>query len=175
MAACKECGEIYGVFDLKDGVCKKCRGVEEEVVVKVNKELNSEEKEETSNLIECRICHNKISKNAVSCPHCGEPFKARYQKDTNNGGSVFVSLIVYGIVIWIAYSFFSCDREKTSTSTSTGTVNTISTQSADDCYILVEKWSDCINRSYRGQACLPGTDIVLPDRCNKPKYLNSVR
>ena len=28
MAACKECGEIYGVFDLKDGVCKNCLGLE---------------------------------------------------------------------------------------------------------------------------------------------------
>jgi len=28
MAACKECGEIYGVLDLKNGVCKKCLGLE---------------------------------------------------------------------------------------------------------------------------------------------------
>lgn len=26
---CKECGKVYSVLEMKDGVCKKCRGVED--------------------------------------------------------------------------------------------------------------------------------------------------
>lgn len=29
----------------------------------------------------CRECHNKVSKDAISCPHCGAPYPAKPQWD----------------------------------------------------------------------------------------------
>ncbi len=49
MGACKSCGEIYGVLDLENGICKKCRGQEPKKVEQILKSNNEEKIKKPSN------------------------------------------------------------------------------------------------------------------------------
>lgn len=54
------------------------------------------------NLVECRVCGKEISRNAQSCPNCGEPLVERIQIIKEDNGIGFwgvVLAIVVGLVI----------------------------------------------------------------------------
>jgi len=81
MAACKVCGEIYGVLDLKDGICKSCLNnhsvnnmsinstsqYKEKTVVKqyIEKELKARELFEKDKKIMIKNGYQVISENFV--------------------------------------------------------------------------------------------------------------
>lgn len=54
-----------------------------------------------SNLFDCKDCGNQISKNAITCPHCGAPIKKIQQKEPPKQysiGSLLMWILILGVV-----------------------------------------------------------------------------
>ncbi len=49
-------------------------------------------------LIKCGACEREVSKNAASCPHCGEPMAAPKQSATGLLAAILLALIVGGVL-----------------------------------------------------------------------------
>ena len=61
-------------------------------------------------LIKCPACQKEISKNAESCPGCGEPNKARKPvAQKKQSSSSLGGLLVLGILVWIFFSVIEDD------------------------------------------------------------------
>lgn len=75
-------------------------------------------KEET--LLKCKSCNKEVSKNAKSCPHCGEPNPVK--KKTN----LVLQFLILIFTIWIIYIFLSSLQNINSGSinTNSGSTNT---------------------------------------------------
>lgn len=73
MPRCPKCE-----FEYKAGSseCPNCGIIFEKYV----KYKASQEKGKTDLIIQCKVCNKEISKNANSCPHCGEPNKIKINK-----------------------------------------------------------------------------------------------
>ena len=56
-------------------------------------------------------------------------------------------------------------KEKKSTSNHTNQSSSNIHSDLNSCESLKSRFQSCVNRSYRGLECFPGTDIVLPERC----------
>ena len=52
-------------------------------------------------LIKCKVCGNQISKNASTCPHCGEPSENIKEKQKEDEKSKQILGIVIGIIMLI--------------------------------------------------------------------------
>ncbi|PHS36017.1 MAG: hypothetical protein COB07_12840 [Sulfurovum sp.] len=106
MGACKACNEIFGVAELKNGLCESCIA-DGYVMKKVEKEKTVTTEQSNPNLIPCKTCRKEISKTAKQCPHCGEEYNT--ERDTKevhklakeyankSGKSRLVSLLLTGI------------------------------------------------------------------------------
>ena len=121
MPKCKECGEIVSVFDVDENVvCKKCRE-DENFVWKKYREIDTpkiydEVQVSTSNLIECKTCGKEISKNATSCPNCGEPLEKKNEtkvEEVDESSSVLGSIGTFFVLIIIYVLIRSCGEDDT--------------------------------------------------------------
>lgn len=66
---CPHCGEPIPYIETPKNLSKHTTKIEK----KENTQTEIPENTEDTKLIKCRACDQMISKNAVSCPHCGEP------------------------------------------------------------------------------------------------------
>lgn len=73
---CPKCGFINSSGKLE---CEQC-GI---IFKKYQKLAEKKEADRRELLTTCRVCQKEISKNAVSCPHCGEPCAANEKKAEN--------------------------------------------------------------------------------------------
>lgn len=64
-------GSCNNQVPFEGGFCRSClSGVSQK-----RKEMRAEKEREKPALIECKTCNGKLSRNAATCPHCGEPSK----------------------------------------------------------------------------------------------------
>lgn len=129
MGACKNCNKIFGAFDLDENkLCKECAKIVE--IPKVQEITNVKDMQEIkscSNLINCKTCHKEISKNAVSCPHCGEPLKnisdnsdnsdkKEKEPEKESGGSLFGTMIGLGCIAYVVLKIVGGGNDSSTTS-----------------------------------------------------------
>ena len=63
--------------------------------------INQKINQNKNRLTQCRTCKNKISKNAETCPHCGELSPLEAKEYAKKGLTIFIATIVMAFILWI--------------------------------------------------------------------------
>tara|TARA_R110001599_G_scaffold33832_3_gene108814 strand:- start:7435 stop:7977 length:543 start_codon:yes stop_codon:yes gene_type:complete len=126
-------------------------------------------------LIKCPACSKEISKNAESCPGCGEPNKYRKpQPQKKKSGSSLGGLLVLGILVWV---YFIVTDDSGGTSAGSTTAGTSAPSRADRERIAIQNLKlDYTWEKYANDALMRanftftnGNDFPIKDievRCN---------
>jgi ribosomal protein L32 len=101
---CKECGKTT----FNEEICDHCGKVpreQKEYKVPPNKGariIKSKATKQNTNkrLTECRTCRNQISKNAETCPHCGELSPLEAKSAIKNEIIKFIAILIGAFLIY---------------------------------------------------------------------------
>lgn len=135
---CPTCGIIFKRY--KEAEARK---KQEEQRVKAEEEQRraQEEEERKANLVNCSVCKKEISKNAESCPACGEPLRKELEKivpennirKSQQQGYRLLKLIIGGtVLIFIVSIFIDKPDNKNNKAESGSTTSEIVSNSAWD-------------------------------------------
>jgi predicted RNA-binding Zn-ribbon protein involved in translation (DUF1610 family) len=107
----KECPKCNFMNTDDSEECQKCGIIFKKFVASQKKEIAKK----PSLLMKCKVCGKEISKNATSCPHCGEPItdagqKRKNEQDQENKKQQqgTIALILFAIIVM----FFFFDLHK---------------------------------------------------------------
>ncbi len=129
---CPKCGHQRN--DPKQNECPSC-GVLFNKIKEISRRRKEEEirrkrfqEQRQENIINCSACKKEISKNAKSCPHCGEPIKikkelSKEEKDMQKFGCGCLLLIPSCFFIFLVYAMVTGTTSTTQSSTSSKTVS----------------------------------------------------
>jgi predicted Zn finger-like uncharacterized protein len=133
--SCPKCGHQFA--EPKQNECPVCGIILNKYteIVKRKREDEKrekarEEKERKKNIVNCLVCKKEISKNATSCPHCGEPLKkeqakevSKEEKDLQKFGCGCLLLIPGCFFIFLIYAMLTGSNSTTQNDTSSKTVS----------------------------------------------------
>ncbi len=134
---CPVCGIIFKRYKEVEA-----RKKQEEQRIKAEEEQRraQEEEERKANIVNCLVCKKEISKNAESCPNCGEPFRKNIKKAPSENnipkpqqqGYRLLKLIIGGVVLIFIVSIFTREPNKSNKTLQKNTTSEMVSNSAWD-------------------------------------------